>query len=240
MDGKLVHILYDNYGYRSDLPTGWGFSCFIQGMEKILLFDTGDSGARLMHNLEKMGLSPADVDAVILSHHHRDHTGGLEAFLRMNGEVTVYLTNTFTDRFKETVRSYGANVVSVRDPLPICQDVFSTGEMGTFLMEQSLVLKNATGLIVLTGCAHPGIVKIIERTKALFKEEILLVMGGFHLVDMGMGNMQRIVLKFQELGVRYVGPCHCTGVRQIKAFEKAYGKHFLRLGVGKVIRIQDL
>ena len=107
-------------------------------------------------------------------------------------------------------------------------------------MEQALVLRSASGLIVLTGCAHPGIVKIIEKAKDLFKEEVLLVMGGFHLMDMSMDYMKQVFVRFQDIGVRYVGPCHCTGETQIKACEKAYGKHFLKVGVGKVIRIKDL
>jgi 7,8-dihydropterin-6-yl-methyl-4-(beta-D-ribofuranosyl)aminobenzene 5'-phosphate synthase len=235
-----ILVVYDNYYYRSDLETGWGFSCLIRGLEKTLLFDTGGSGEALMRNMQKMGISPEEVDAVVLSHIHGDHTGGLQAFLERKGNVTVCVPASFPDRFKEAVASYGADVVSVRDPLPICRDVLSTGEMGTFTLEQSLVLKSDSGLIVITGCAHPGIVKIIEKAKALIKEDVLLAMGGFHLMGMSMANMKKIFKRFQDLGVRYVGPCHCTGESQIKAFQKTYGDHFLKLGVGKVISIKDL
>ena len=235
-----ILVIYDNYSYRSDLETGWGFSCLIRGMEKTILFDTGGSGAKLMRNMGKMGVSPEEVDAVILSHIHGDHTGGLEAFLQKNSDVAVYLLDSFPGRFKKAVKSYGANVVSVQGPLQICQDVFSTGEMGTFPMEQALVLRSASGLIILTGCAHPGIVKVVEKAKDLFEKEVLLVMGGFHLMGVSMDYMKRILVRYRDIGVRYVGPCHCTGETQIKAFEKAYGEHFLRVGVGKVIRIRDL
>ncbi|MEJ2656744.1 MAG: MBL fold metallo-hydrolase [Desulfobacterales bacterium] len=235
-----ILVIYDNYSSRSDLETGWGFSCLIKGVGKTVLFDTGGSGAKLMHNMGKIGVSPKAVDAVILSHIHGDHTGGLEAVLEGNRDVAVYLPDSFPDRFKKAVKSFGADVVSVRGPLQICRDVFSTGEMGAFPIEQSLVLRSASGLIVLTGCAHPGIVRIIEKAKDLFKEKVLLVMGGFHLMDMSMDDMEQIFKRFQELGVRYVGPCHCTGETQIKAFEKAYGKQFLKVGVGKVVRVKDL
>ena len=190
-----ILVIYDNHFYRSDLETGWGFSCFITGMEKTVLFDTGGSGAKFMRNLEKMSVSPKEMDAVILSHMHGDHTGGLEAFLKRKGDLVVYLPDSFPDRFKKAVRSYGADVVSIQGPLEICQDAFSTGEMGPFPVEQSLVLRSTSGLIVLTGCAHPGIVKIIERAKDLFKDEILLAMGGFHLMDMSMDNMEQIFVQ---------------------------------------------
>jgi 7,8-dihydropterin-6-yl-methyl-4-(beta-D-ribofuranosyl)aminobenzene 5'-phosphate synthase len=235
-----ILVVYDNYSCRSDLETGWGFSCLIRGMEKTILFDTGGSGAVLMRNMEKMAISPEEIDAVVLSHIHGDHTGGLQAFLERKGRVTVYVPGSFPDRFKEAVRSYGAEVVSVREPLSICQDVFSTGEMGTFTIEQSLVLRSKSGLIVITGCAHPGIVKIIEEAKAQVEGEVLLAMGGFHLMGMSMGNLKKVFARFHELGVRYVGPCHCTGETQIKAFQKVYEEHFLKMGVGKVIRIEEL
>ena len=235
-----ILVIYDNYSCRSDLETGWGFSCIIKGMEKTLLFDTGGSGDKLMRNMEKMGVSPKEVDAVILSHIHGDHTGGLEAFLERNGDVAVYVPDSFPDRFKRAVSSFGADVISIPGPLQICKDVFSSGEMGAFPIEQSLVLRSKSGVIVLTGCAHPGIVKIIERAKDLCKEEILLAMGGFHLMDMSKHKMEKILMRFKDLGVRYVGPCHCTGETQIKAFEKAYAEHFLKVGVGKVVRIKDL
>jgi 7,8-dihydropterin-6-yl-methyl-4-(beta-D-ribofuranosyl)aminobenzene 5'-phosphate synthase len=83
-------------------------------------------------------------------------------------------------------------------------------------------------------------VKIIEKAKALLKEEVLLVMGGFHLMDIKMDNMEQILVRFQDLDVRYVGPCHCTGEAPIKACEKAYGEHFIKVGAGKVLRIKDL
>ena len=235
-----ILVVYDNYSCRSDLETAWGFSCLITGMEKTILFDTGGSGAMLMRNMEKMGISPEEVDSVVLSHIHGDHTGGLQAFLERKGGVTVYVPESFPDRFKEAVRSYGAEVVSVREPLSVCRDVFSTGEMGTFTIEQSLVLRTESGLIVITGCAHPGIVEILKKAKALVEGEVLLAMGGFHLMGMSMGNLKKIFASFHELGVRYVGPCHCTGETQIKAFEKVYEEHFLQMGVGKVIRVEEL
>ncbi|MBN2062081.1 MAG: MBL fold metallo-hydrolase [Deltaproteobacteria bacterium] len=235
-----IQVLYDNYSCRSGLETGWGFSCLIKGMEKTVLFDTGVSGEQLMRNMGKMEISPEEIDVVILSHIHHDHTGGLEAFLERNGEVIVYLPDSFPDRFKKEVTSYGADVVSIRSPLEICRDVFSTGEMGDITVEQSIILRSASGLIVITGCAHPGIVKIIEKAKVMLEDEVLLAMGGFHLMDMDMGNMEQILLRFRELGVRYVGPCHCTGETQIKVFEKAFGEHFLKMGVGKVLRVKNL
>ena len=235
-----ILILYDNNAYRRDLKTGWGFSCLVKGLEKNILFDTGGSGSVLMRNMEKMGVSPEQVDTVVLSHIHGDHTGGLEAFLQANPRVTVYLPQSFPANFKQGIKSYGAKVVPVTGPVKIIEKAYSTGEMGVSIREQSLLLLSKKGTIVITGCAHPGIVKIITMAKALTKQRVLLVMGGFHLGGAAPRELEAIISKFRDLGVRYVGPCHCSGDSARAMFEDAYEDHFIDVGVGRAIKIREL
>jgi len=79
-----MRILFDNNPYEKGLEVSWGFSCLIKGAEKTILFDTGGDGSILMANIEKMGIDPSEIDLVVLSHDHLDHTGGLSAFLEKN------------------------------------------------------------------------------------------------------------------------------------------------------------
>ena len=117
----------------------------------------------------------------MLSHIHGDHTGGLTGFLRKNPEVTLYLPNSFPEGFKKEVRSRCASVVEISEPTEICRGVYSTGELGTVLQEQSLVIATDKGVTVITGCAHPGIVRIVETAKEMIVGSVGLVLGGFHL-----------------------------------------------------------
>lgn len=69
---------------------------------------------------------------------------------------------------------------------------------------------------------------------------MLLVMGGFHLSGKSKGEIEKIISSFKKLGVRYVGPWHCSGNTARRLFKKEYHKNFINVGVGKVITIDDL
>ena len=235
-----IIVSYDNNPYKERLTTAWGFSCVIRGTEKTILFDTGGDGSILVTNLEELGINPKEIDLVVLSHIHGDHIGGLPSFLEKNPEVVVYLPKSFPKGFKDGVKEYGAKVVEVQGPLKICQEVYSTGELGTGIKEQSLIIYTEKGLIVITGCAHPGIVRIVNKAKDLVKGDVLLVMGGFHLGGESKGEIENIISSFRKLGVSYAGPCHCSGDAARQLFKEQYGENFINVGVGRVVTMNDL
>ncbi len=163
-DTVSITIVYDNFLYNPGLQKGWGFSCVVKGTEKTILFDTEEDGTVLLSNMDVLGIHPKDIDVVVLSRIHRDHTGGLFTFLKENNDVTLYVLQSFPGSFKQKAVQYGATAVEVSTPVNICQAVYSTGEMGS-VKEQSLLIKTKNGVIVITGCAHPGVVNIIKRQK---------------------------------------------------------------------------
>ena len=232
-----ITVVFDNYAYRKDLKDSWGFACVVRGAEKTILFDTGGDGAILMGNLEKLKIDPQGVDAVVLSHAHGDHTGGLNAFLRANPRVEVYAPRSFPESFKAGVKVTGAKLVEVSGALEICDGVWSTGEAGKGIIEESLALRTDRGLVVITGCAHPGIVLILEKAKSLLEgNDILLAMGGFHLRSESEAGLKKIINRFRELGVQRAGPSHCSGDRTRELFKKEYGEDFIKIGVGYTVQ----
>jgi 7,8-dihydropterin-6-yl-methyl-4-(beta-D-ribofuranosyl)aminobenzene 5'-phosphate synthase len=235
-----ITVVYDNNRYNDNLTTAWGFSCFVNGTEQTILFDTGGDGSLLLSNMEKLGIKPEDVDVVVLSHIHGDHVGGIVNLLETNPDLTVYLPQSFPTEFKAEVRLLGAEVVEVQEPLRICDEVYSTGELGTPIKEQSLIVHTEKGLIVITGCAHPGIVNILTKVQASFQDDLLFVMGGFHLSGAGKSQIEGIVTSFKNLEVQYVGPCHCSGETARQMFAEEYQEKFINIGVGKVITMADL
>jgi 7,8-dihydropterin-6-yl-methyl-4-(beta-D-ribofuranosyl)aminobenzene 5'-phosphate synthase len=235
----IITVVYDNNEYDPRLETAWGFSCLVKGTEKTILFDTGGNGRILLSNMSKLKLDPQEVEVVVLSHIHGDHVGGLDAFLGENPKVTVYLPHSFPDSFKDEVKRHGAKAISVDKPLKICQNVYSTGELGTWIKEESLIINTERGLVIITGCAHPGIVNIVRASKEILKTNVYLVIGGFHLGGMSERQIDKIVEGFKREGVKKVGPCHCSGNLARKLFKKAYDKDFIEVGVGKIIEIGE-
>ena len=238
-DEISLKIICDNNPHKAGLETAWGFSCLITGTEKTILFDTGRNGRLLLNNMEKLAIEPNSIDAIVLSHIHGDHTGGLASFLEKNVEVAVYLPESFSKRFKNGLQISRAKVVEVEQSLNICENVYSTGQLGKWIKEQSLIIRTEAGLVVIAGCAHPGIVKIVSAAKDFLKDDILLVMGGFHLEWASRGKIEKIISAFEQLRVGYVGPCHCFGDKAEGLFEKHFGGNFINVGAGKVITLAD-
>ena len=231
-----ITILYDNNAYDERLKTAWGFSCLVERGDLALLFDTGGDAVTLLSNMQTLGLDPTEIDTIVLSHIHGDHVGGLGGILAVNEETTLYLPRSFPASFKEQVKAH-ARVVEVHEPMEIAEGIYTTGEMGWGILEQSLVVVTEPGLVVITGCAHPGVVNIVAKAKEITGGEVYLVMGGFHLGGASQAAIEGIVEDFRELGVQKAAPCHCSGDLARSMFEGAYGEDFVRVGVGSRLEV---
>jgi len=225
--------VFDNDAFAPGLVSGWGYSCLV-GDD--VLFDTGADGRTLLFNMERMGVKMGRIASVVLSHAHGDHTGGLGALLSTGIRPTVYVPRSFPRRFKADVRSL-TRLVEVEGPMEIQPGIRSTGEMGRGIVEQALIVETEEGSVVVTGCAHPGIVNVVRRAREVVQGDLALVMGGFHLGGTGRGRIARIIADLRECGVLRVGPCHCTGDRAKQMFADAFGADFLSIGVGRVVPI---
>jgi len=224
--------------YDPRLTAMWGFACWITGYDSTILLDTGADPALFLANMDTLALEAVDVGLVMLSHDHTDHTAGLAAFLERNSAVPVYMTTGFLGPTRAVVTTAGATLVLVSDPVVLTTGAYSTGEMGTSISEHGLLLATAEGPVLITGCAHPGIVPMVERALELSgASELLLVAGGFHLLEMTEPQVDEIIASLQALGVRKVAPTHCTGDTAIAMFRAAYGADFVELGAGRVLTL---
>ncbi len=229
--------VYDNNQYNPDLKTGLGFSCLAKFNDRDILFDTGVDSLTLLSNMERLNIDPQEIDFIVLSHIHGDHVDGLWGLLEKNKDVVTYIPVSFPDSFRERIKSYGASYQNIKGPTQIIEGVYSTGELGTSVKEQALAIETEKGLVILTGCAHPGVVEMARKAKEYIGQGVYLVLGGFHLGGMPEGKIMEIIADLKNLGVKEVAPCHCSGDRAREFFKESFGEDYLENGVGRIINL---
>ncbi len=228
----VIDVVFDNSPGDRGLAYGWGFSCTVRSGAETLLFDTGNEGGALLGNLRALGMSPTDIGSVFLSHAHGDHAGGLMAFLEANPEACVYVLRTFPSSLRLEAKFRAARLVELDGPSEILPGMWSTGMLGGGIPEQALVIQTPAGGVVITGCAHPGIESIVARARELFDVPVLLVLGGFHLLDESSDSVATVGAALQRMGVQNLAPCHCTGTTAIARLREVFEERFLDISTG--------
>ena len=235
-----IKVLFNELSINKRLQTGWGVSFLVDSK---ILFDTGEDKDMLLHNMQVLGVNPDGIESVVISHDHWDHTGGLWGILDKRNSLKVYSCPGFSEEFKKRVKKKGAELVEADKITEIAEGIFITGEIscaykGKYMSEQAIAVKTANGLTVITGCAHPGILTMLEKVKSNFcYDKIHLVAGGFHLKDSDKRAIEIIVEKFQKIGVMKAGPTHCSGDQAEDIFRKIYKKDFFAVKTGQEIEV---
>jgi 7,8-dihydropterin-6-yl-methyl-4-(beta-D-ribofuranosyl)aminobenzene 5'-phosphate synthase len=188
-------ILYDNKA-KKGLKQGHGFSCLVEGQTNVLV-DTGWDGHLLLSNMEQLGITLESVDSIFLSHSHWDHIGGLPTILNQNKNLELFYPTWFSTNLKREVKAR-AKLTETSIATQIADRMYTTGELGRDIKEQSLVVSTEKGNIIVTGCSHPGLDVIVKKARTF--GSVYGVIGGFHGFD------DYPVLQ----GIPMIVPCHCT------------------------------
>lgn len=264
-------VLVDAFGDQAELRKDWGYSALIEHAGKRVLFDTGNDAALFKHNVETLGVNLRNLDFVVISHRHGDHTDGLRYLLDINPGVKVYTPNdeyfggptprAFFARSVETLPErmryfdgvipeplpHGspwkhANVHRVDTTLTITPGIrvvrnISSGETFTETPELSLVLDTPGGQVVVVGCSHPGIERILESVEARTRP-VRLLMGGLHWLTMPDEALERLAARLVEVwNVQSIAPGHCTGERGFALLNRLFGRRYRYAGLGSIVTL---
>lgn len=232
-----LRMIYNNIGGASGFQEAWGLAIWIEHDGVNLLFDTGGDASILHENMVQARLNPATLTAVIISHDHWDHRNGLSMVLE-NSSYGPHIFVPEEVREKYEADFPQAGITGIQKPVEITSGVWSTGSMATTykgepLFEQSLVIVREEKLILLTGCSHPGIVRIVSEVTQLFPDkEISLVAGGFHLKEQTASETAAVSEGLMQKGVSRIAPSHCTGGEALSLLSQQWGSRMIPFNLG--------
>lgn len=255
-----------------------GVAFLIEAPTGRVLFDTGASGDALMQNAAQLGVDLSQVDGLVLSHAHYDHTGGLEAFLQKSKPgLPIYAhPDLFRPRFSEKdgkltsvgMRMNQADLVQAAtlrlssEPSQVLPGVWTTGgikirtefegrssyhfiqtdggwQPDPYRDDLTLVLEARTGLVVVCGCCHAGLLNTLAHVRRIFNQEIYAIVGGTHLGSVDEDQIEHAISVLRLINanqVPYLYLNHCTGERALKALVKAFDGKVSPCPAGTVLR----
>lgn len=218
-----ITLLAEGHTKLDKFFNNWGIS-FLIGEN--FLFDTFGKSSVLMKNIKKMKIDIQKIKYIFISHEHWDHTNGLWKILEKNKDVVVYICSKTPEEIKEKIISFGVKFQEIENLIKIKENIFSTGEMPSnydSIYEQSLYIKTEKGLSLITGCAHSGLVVFIKKMKEMFpNEKIYSVIGGFHLKDSSINEIEKVINDLKYFEIDNFIPLHCTGKKATNLFQKNF------------------
>ena len=255
-----------------------------QGDDKhTVLFDTGYTKVGVLYNMAQLGINIEEIEAIVLSHGHMDHTGTLYGVLdkiphkvplvvhpgifryprytrRPDGAKSIWPRTLVKDELNEK------NVDIIESKTPVCLGddmIMVTGEverttsfekgMPNAIMEengelvqdpiiddQAIVMKlKGKGLVVVSGCAHSGIINtLMFAQKATGEQKIHAVLGGFHLSGPFFEKFHDPTVEaIKKFDPEVLMPMHCTGLKAIQRFQKEFPDSFILNSVGSRVML---
>lgn len=255
-----------------------GLSCMLRvrsGTEEhVIMMDSGISSECLIHNAKVLRADLTKTEAIVLSHGHFDHYGGLPGLLGQarKGTLVILHPDAFLARRinipmvgatpayelkEEQIRAQGGEVVKSRAPCTIASGLvqvsgeiqrttsFEKGfpfaeamidggwQVDPFRDDQAIAVSvKGRGLVVVSGCAHAGIVNSVEHMRRIMGvQKVHAVLGGFHLTGPIFDHVIPPTVEAMKLiAPDHIVPMHCTGWKAMGAFESAMPDRF-RLNV---------
>ncbi|MDA2928399.1 MBL fold metallo-hydrolase [Acidobacteria bacterium AH-259-O06] len=231
-----IQIIYDNTSAREDMRADWGFAALVTFRGHRVLFDSGAYPELFLENLKKMGVDPSSIEHAVISHHHMDHRSGIYQLYGQNPSMKVHFLDNFPVQAFEAADTIGMEPHRVMGSFQVVSGIYSTGIIEGSPPEQSLIIETAKGIVLLTGCCHPGVVKMVETVqKQRGKDSIHLLIGGLHMFMQNADQIKATIARLKQMNVATVIPAHCSGDLAKQLFQEAFGKGFDTAGAGRRI-----
>ncbi|MBB1073206.1 MBL fold metallo-hydrolase [Rhodoferax sp. 4810] len=239
LSSAQLTILFDNIPGVANTRPLWGFAAQLRTSNgQILLFDTGSNGRVLLKNMTALNCDPQAFQWLFLSHQHWDHIGGVDSIIELNPQLTCVVHDGFSKHLTADLAELTAGCLTIDNlPVQFAPHLWSTGMFHSEPPEHALIIETQSGLHLITGCAHPGIVQLINHVQTVFKQPVQTVIGGFHLGAADETTIANTVTALLSSGIQRILPTHCTGIAAMTALKTAFGTRCLTGGAGCQIQL---
>lgn len=248
--------LYENGRADESLEFGHGVSYLIRTDAATILMDLGNNPEEsaqvpALQNMQKLGISWKELDAIVISHPHPDHVGGMKAWQNKTVSFGGFTGDlSMVSMYTPIPMTYpGATVVYSPEPTLISPDSATTGvipfpEVSPLSLvnpkqyEQALVVHVVgQGLVMITGCGHPTLETLVARVEELFGEDVIGVVGGLHYMEASAEDLQPHIQFLEQRQPKLVALSpHDSGSEALEAFRSAFPQAYRSLKVGEPIQ----
>ena len=280
MDLLKFTVVVDNNvppGAKAPFRGEHGLSILVETGINRILFDAGPSDV-VVHNLGLLGVHPRDLDAIVLSHGHYDHTGGLAGLLAMAAKKIPVFSHPdiFKPRYsvaggnckyvgvpfnKEFLTHLGADFRNVEEPLELVPNLWISGpvpretayeegderlvvpetvcdcedcdaasafQRDPLTDDMAIYIRCGKGLVVLGGCAHSGIINMVNHgLKVTGSIRVHGLLGGTHLGPTSEPQKNATIAALEWFNPDFIASNHCTGFAVMARLSQVFGEKFI-------------
>jgi 7,8-dihydropterin-6-yl-methyl-4-(beta-D-ribofuranosyl)aminobenzene 5'-phosphate synthase len=272
----IVTILVENTTSSPKITGEYGLAVLVTLDGYSVLLDTGCDSALLANSLA-MGIKLEQIEDVVISHGHFDHTGGMLSLLNKKTVKRVYAhPDIFSHRllplkngkFKDIgcvfntkqLDDAGVELILTKEFTEIFPGVFVTGQIprvtdyedtgGDFKVEvkgnllddklnddMSLIINHPKGLIIISGCAHSGMINTINHARQQTgQKKVLAYIGGTHLMSASKSRIDKTIKELKTYNIEKIIVGHCTGFNACAAMYNELGPAVIKGDAGTSIK----